>query len=561
MPSGIATDRYNLKIDNPELAAEWHPSKNGILKPEDFKPHSNKKVWWKCPICGYEYPATITNRNKKNGTGCRRCAGKEVVVGKNDLATLRPQLVNEWHPTKNGSLKPENVTAHSHKKVWWKCPFGHEWQATIASRSSGRNCKQCNRIGTSFAEQALFYYIKKRYADAINTYTDFGFELDIYIPSILTAVEYDGIWAHNTKSQLIRDNTKDTQCKEIGIRLIRIREKGLTKTKYAECIFRTNNEDPKALQETIISLFQLLKIAGSSGVGIEKDYYEILHQYYEYIKQSNLKNKYPTIAAEWHPTENGTLTPEMVTPKSKLKVKWLCPKGHTYPMEIGKRTTGRNCPICSNQKIVPGINDLRTRNPQLAKEWSPNNKKKASEVAPFTHTKYLWICNEGHEYPASPANRSKGKGCPICSNQRIVPGINDLATKRPDLIKEWDFKNNNLDPKTVAPNSDKEVHWICPKGHEYLAAICKRNSRNHGCPYCSHHRITPGNDLESLFPELMKQWDYEKNELIGLNPSELSSKSNKRPNWKCPICGHEWQSFIYNRTKPNATGKCPKCKN
>lgn len=560
MASGKSTEDYNLMIDNPKLAEEWHPTKNGLLRPEDYKPHSNKSVWWKCSVCGYDYPALITNRNKKKGTGCPKCAGKVVIEGENDLATLRPHLAKEWHPTKNGGLKPSDIAVNSHTKVWWTCQFGHEWPATIASRANGRGCKECSKIGTSFPEQAIFYYIKKEYPDSLNTFTEFGFELDIYIPSILTAIEYDGIWTHKNNNRFIRDNKKDKKCLEKNIRLIRIRENGLKRTLFAECLERKDNGSIQSLQEVIIELFTLLGHQDCTQINIERDYLIILHQYYEYIKENNLRSLYPSIAEEWHPTENGTLTPDMVTAKSSIKVKWICPRGHTYPMEIGKRTTGRSCPICSNQLIVSGINDLQTRNPVLAKEWSPNNKKKASEVAPFSHTKYLWICSKGHEYPASPANRSKGRGCPICANIVIISGINDLATMRPDLIKEWDFKKNTIDPTTVAPNTEQEVHWICPKGHEYISPISKRNSGKRGCPYCSHHRIIPGNDLESLYPILMKQWDYEKNSLMGLDPSKLSPKSNEKPFWKCPLCGHQWPAYIYNRTKPNCTGKCPVCK-
>ena len=48
-----------------------------------------------------------------------------------------PELIKEWHPTKNGELKPEEVTSGSNKKVWWKCEKGleHEWQTTVNSRT------------------------------------------------------------------------------------------------------------------------------------------------------------------------------------------------------------------------------------------------------------------------------------------------------------------------------------------------------------------------------------------------------------------------------------------
>lgn len=63
----------------------------------------------------------------------------------NSLAIKYPELVAEWHPVKNGNLKPENFSYNSHKKVWWQCPdCEYEWQATIANRARGSDCPRCN---------------------------------------------------------------------------------------------------------------------------------------------------------------------------------------------------------------------------------------------------------------------------------------------------------------------------------------------------------------------------------------------------------------------------------
>ena len=54
-----------------------------------------------------------------------------------------PELVKEWDYDKNGNLKPDNVTAHSGKKVWWKCKHGHTWETSVSNRSRGTNCPKC----------------------------------------------------------------------------------------------------------------------------------------------------------------------------------------------------------------------------------------------------------------------------------------------------------------------------------------------------------------------------------------------------------------------------------
>ena len=132
----------------PDIASEWHPSKNNHLLPEYFSPGSSKIVWWKCPRGeDHEWQSTISNRII--GRGCPICSNYKVVES-NCLATLNPDLAKEWHPTKNGNRTPYDVSPGSEKKVWWKCPKGddHEWQTAIVSRTNGTGCPVCSNKKT-----------------------------------------------------------------------------------------------------------------------------------------------------------------------------------------------------------------------------------------------------------------------------------------------------------------------------------------------------------------------------------------------------------------------------
>ena len=65
------------------------------------------------------------------------------------LLSEYPELLREWHPTKNGELKPEEFTFGSNKKVWWLCPKGHEYPASIGSRTGRKSgCPFCPRRKT-----------------------------------------------------------------------------------------------------------------------------------------------------------------------------------------------------------------------------------------------------------------------------------------------------------------------------------------------------------------------------------------------------------------------------
>lgn len=128
----------DLASQDPQLAREWDEEKNGALTPQMVSVGSNRKVWWICAR-GHSYQSVVASR-ATNQSGCPYCAGRKVLPGFNDLATLEPRIAAEWHPTLNGALTPEQVTVGSRKKVWWGCAYGHVWKSVIYSRTGAKRC-------------------------------------------------------------------------------------------------------------------------------------------------------------------------------------------------------------------------------------------------------------------------------------------------------------------------------------------------------------------------------------------------------------------------------------
>ena len=136
---------------HPELVSEW-AERNFPLTPDDITYGSNKRVWWK-GSCGHEWQASVKARSK--GEGCPICSGARVVAGINDFATINPRLVSEW--SEKNTIKPTEVTVGSHKKVIWKCEHGHEWTATVKSRTiNNTGCPYCshNKVLAGFNDLA-----------------------------------------------------------------------------------------------------------------------------------------------------------------------------------------------------------------------------------------------------------------------------------------------------------------------------------------------------------------------------------------------------------------------
>jgi len=131
----------SLKGEFPDIALEWHPVKNGPIRPEDVAPRSTMSVWWLCSRCGNEYEKKVWRRTYY---GCPYCGGKRVWNG-NSLRSLFPHIADEWSYDKNDGIKPEDVMGSSHKKVWWKCKHcGFEFKRSINARTSSRSkSRQC----------------------------------------------------------------------------------------------------------------------------------------------------------------------------------------------------------------------------------------------------------------------------------------------------------------------------------------------------------------------------------------------------------------------------------
>ena len=253
----------------------------------------------------------------------------------------------------------------------------------------------------------------------------------------------------------------------------------------------------------------------------------------------------PSLAAEW--SDRNDLSASEVTIESHRKAWWKGRCGHEWEAEIRSRARiGNGCPYCSSRKLLRGFNDLKSRFPDLAKEWSPRNRPLGPDmVTAFSNRKAWWRCRAcGNEWYTLISTRSGGSKCPYCTGLILLPGFNDLATKYPALAAEWSDRNNDLQPNAVNEKSRKNVWWKCSIcGHEFRAVI---NARTKGlmCPVCANRTVQRGfNDLATTDPKLAREWDSERNSLL---PTMVYRGSYKRAWWKCRY-GHSWSMKISDR--------------
>jgi hypothetical protein len=291
-------------------------------------------------------------------------------------------------------------------------------------------------------------------------------------------------------------------------------------------------------------------------------------------KTNLLKDRYPQIFLEIHPTRNPGINIDHLTYASDLELMWLClePKCecefHEYSSVVKRRTlNGSNCPVCANFSVgVCACNNLVAKFPEIAMFWHPSNLLPPTAYRPGSNEKVLWSCPNTsscgceHVYPAIIKSKTGMlSGCPYCSGLLFCEH-DSLLARRDDVSKEWDYERNIRGPETYKYTSREIVHWKCPEGecdcHLWETTIYHRTINGSGCPYCSKSgaKICPHNNLLIHNPDLCVEWSPS-NELT---PDKYARRSDYKAEWKCRSCSHCWKARIADRTGGPQSG-CPAC--
>lgn len=345
-----------------------------------------------------------------------------------------PELVEQWHPTKNGDLFPDEVRFGSEKRIWWRCPKGpdHEWSSPANRRTSGHGCPFCtgrrvsvtNSLATLFPELATQWHLPKN---------------DSVTPAHVTAHSKRRFW---------------WQCTKVSMHVWRASVRDRSKHGCALCAGKT-------LSPT-----------------------------------RSLALRFPDIAAEWHPTRNAPLTPSTVFAGSSEKFWWKCAfvPSHVWVADIASRT-GRShgCPYCQGTK-VSAARSLKRTFPAVAKQWHPtkNGALTPADVLPGAKAAVWWKCPKGpdHEWIAKVRDRTDPRrltGCPCCANRQLSV-TNRLDVILPNAARQWHpTRNGTLLPSDVVVTSIRVICWQCEQvsDHSWSTQVRSRlKSPSSGCPLC-----------------------------------------------------------------------------
>ena len=416
----------DLFTELPHLRESWDFARNAHLNPASLTKGSDKKAWWRCER-GHQFEKSVYEMSK---SGCFYCSNKKLLVGFNDLATVRPDLAAEFDASKNGGLTPQDLLFGTSKKVWWRCHVGHSFESKVSQRNfSGSGCAVCKgkRSEPGFSD------LKTKY------------------PQIAES------WDMELNEGLVPENFSPTSAQKV----------------WWKC--------PKGHSW----LMQIgARVAHGQGCAVCANRQIVLGV-------NDLQTLYPELAATLATDRNPPNFSQQVGALSTKKAWWECSRGHVYNVSVAQRQKV-GCAICANQSVLAGFNDLESQNPDAAAHFlQGRNGVEPSAVMVSSRVQFWWECDIGHQFKAHPDSVRKGNWCPYCGNKRVFKGFNDLETVAPDLAAEWHpTLNGALLPGEVLHGSHSKFWWLCGAGHSF-AQTGKKRRAGQGCPGCAKSGFNP----------------------------------------------------------------------
>lgn len=466
---------------NPVIASEWDYDKNGNLSPSDYLPNSGKKVWWKC-FKGHSWTTTIVSRNY--GTGCPICSA--------EMKTSFPEQACLFYFEKITTALSRDISFGKEIDIYLpELRAGIEYDGRFFHDSDSSKKKE--QIKDRFFEKKGIKIYRIKEGDINSSKNNvIQYKVDYSYSSLAWAIcEICNLLG--VKKTPAVNIEKDRL--EIYTRYVNSMKSSSLAAKNPDLAREWDYDKNGSLTPEMVS-FSSMKVVwwkcnknhswSASVNNRNKAGCPICSNRKLLVGYNDFQTINPLLASEWDSSKNDGCSPDSVIYTSNKKVWWVCDKNHSYEASIKSRSLGSGCPYCSSNKVLLGFNDLKTVNPELAAEW---DCEKNGSITPQMFTqhsgkKVWWICDKGHSWQASIDNRSKGRGCPVCSNRTIEVGFNDLGTVNPELAAEWNYeKSGDLTPCKIGAGSKKIVWWKCLEGHEWKASIVNRN-RGTGCPYC-----------------------------------------------------------------------------
>ena len=490
-----------------ELQDQIHPNLNDLKAVEGLTAYSRTSIWWK-GRCGHSWQAKVEARTL--GAGCPFCSGREVLERFNDLNTTHPKIAAQWHPVKNRDKLPTQVSYGHRQKVWWLDEFNHEWEMSVASRTTGgQGCPFC-------ANKRILFGFNDLATTAPNLAAQWSNKNDFPASEALAGSarkvwwedDHFHQWEARINSRLIGKGSCP-YCSGYEL-LLGFNDLG---TIHPELVSDWSNDNNKPIAEVLPRESDKKKWICKKGHEWEATIYSRVHghgcPYCSGLKPTlgvkDLTTTNPEVAKGWHPTKNKIDINKVSATTVKPKIWWVGTCGHEWEKSIPAQIAFQGaCPFCANKKLLAGFNDIATTHPKLMKEIIEDELEiPLTSLMANSRESRQWKCVSGHKTEQKIFARVKS-GCPKCSHlvgsekRRIPASGKSLEELYPEIAGDWITEKNVGLPINFKAASPNKKWWRCSEGHEWEARISDRVYHLSGCPVCSASKQQSAGELELL---------------------------------------------------------------
>ena len=563
----------DLETLYPKLLKDWDYQRNTELNPKTLSVTSKKKAWWHCHVCGFQWFAEIGSR-ASGGNGCPYCSGKALWTGRNDLETTNPELASEWDYEKNKDLLPSMFMAGSQRKVWWRCnTCGHCWLASIGSRKQGNGCPECSKLKIGENKRKMAIRNGENALAVLNPQLalEWNYDKNGFSPSEITAnTSYKAWWTcpdcgYVYCSAIASRHKRGTGCPVCANQILCTGINDL-KTLHPD-IASEWSEKNKLPPDKVIAgghtkyifrckhcgfTWRASLVARIKGTGCPKCSSSLHTSIPEQVIYQCVKKSLPSTKNSYKPKWLNGREIDIYLPEVKVGIEY---DGGGWHQSIDKdiektriimshgvtliRIREPKCPIIDDESI-----QIVTSEPKSDQQYLKNAVIELFSLLKKHFKLDIELLCDVNDVYSEELERFRNRELEY-----------SFASEYPDLLDEWDvLKNKGLNPHKIPPRSNVNIWWRCKVcGYEWQASVDRR-AIGTGCPYCAHEVVWPGhNDIETVRPDLLAEWDYENNHV---SPQEVTPKSHQKIAWKCCKCGYKWKSSIYNKSSGH---RCPKC--
>ena len=540
-------------VDYPELVPLYSPN-NPI--PLNEVRGVKAKFLWICPKHGeYEQKLGHMIRALKNGTiGCPYCNGFK--VRREDSAGAKaPELIKEWASSNESTLY--EYAPNSKYLATWCCPdCGTKWKAPINVRVQGYGkCPTCygNKTFKERYPELEKFYAKDNtlpYEDAIvSDYTPRNWicEKGHEFTASFYKIHDQGFRCPYCENKKALKGYNDFEHLYPVLAQDYDEEKNGNKASEVVVSYRNVYFKCKNGHSFVRPIIRHVELNGQcpicSGTVLKKG-------------SNDLATIYPAVILFWD-YEKNEKRPDQVLATLDNSYHFVCSNGHHFKCALRELVENDfHCPVCEGKRVDPEKTSLQALNPELASEFSVNNKSTASQIAFDTSKKVLWTCPTCGEDYLCPVNERKigDNSCPYCNHTKLKSGVNDLTITNPQLASEFSPRNDKK-ANEVGEWQKYEVFWICPTcKQEFRREVRKMAAGFDECPICTGRVAIEGyNSLADEHPDIPFIWS-EKNDK---KPTEVTSISSYDAIWYCPTCKQEFRREV--RKVVDDEFECPIC--